>query len=132
MVLEVSKLLFTHRITYHIVNMLIMHRKHVFQDLRPYVCTFKDCAEASKLFTSRHEWFSHEAGVHRLEWFCHVCSQTSPSAADFRNHLTNSIKMLFRNTRSTSLQREVFGQENLNRNVQFAAKNIVLGNYEAI
>ena len=47
-------------------------RKHVFTDLRPYVCTFEECD--LKLFADRHAWFSHELECHRLEWCCRFCS----------------------------------------------------------
>ncbi|KAF8248394.1 hypothetical protein K440DRAFT_583636, partial [Wilcoxina mikolae CBS 423.85] len=35
-------------------------KRHVFQDLRPYVCTFEGCAKSNHLFDSQHEWFEHE------------------------------------------------------------------------
>ncbi|KAI8711311.1 hypothetical protein NCS52_01507100 [Fusarium sp. LHS14.1] len=46
-------------------------RKHVFSDLQPYVCTFKDCT--SELFETRQEWFSHEINTHRQDWVCIHC-----------------------------------------------------------
>ena len=51
---------------------LIFARKHLFSDLRPYVCTFKECDV--KLFADRHTWFDHELACHRLEWCCRFCS----------------------------------------------------------
>ena len=47
-------------------------RKHVFADLRPYVCTFEECD--LRLFADRHMWFNHELECHRAEWFCRFCS----------------------------------------------------------
>ena len=47
-------------------------RKHVFTDIRPYVCTFEECD--LKLFADRHAWFNHELECHRLEWRCRFCS----------------------------------------------------------
>lgn len=64
-------------------------RKHVLQDLKPYVCTFEDCE--LKLFPDRHTWFSHELKNHRQEWQCYFCSKTSHRTFDtssaYREHL---------------------------------------------
>ncbi|KAF5686214.1 ankyrin repeat [Fusarium denticulatum] len=62
-------------------------RKHVFSDLQPYVCTFKDCT--ADLFTTREEWFSHEINIHRQDWECILCNNANTvfSNADLlRNH----------------------------------------------
>jgi uncharacterized C2H2 Zn-finger protein len=59
----------------------------VFQGLRPYVCTFKECPQASHLFKGRHEWYAHENEMHRREWYCNKCSEAFPSSANFRQHL---------------------------------------------
>ncbi|KAI1822191.1 hypothetical protein F4861DRAFT_410031 [Xylaria intraflava] len=42
-------------------------KRHVFRDLRPYICTFQQCHSAEKLFSSRHEWKHHEFQIHRRE-----------------------------------------------------------------
>lgn len=64
-----------------------MTRKHVFKDLRPYVCTFRDCLKSDRLFGSRHDWYNHEVEVHRREWFCNACTQPFPTKALFEAHL---------------------------------------------
>ncbi|KAF8540095.1 hypothetical protein BDD12DRAFT_735547, partial [Trichophaea hybrida] len=61
--------------------------KHVYKDLRPYVCTFPDCQRSDHLFTTRHEWFNHERQIHRREWFCSPCQQLFPHATIFRHHI---------------------------------------------
>ncbi|KAI5801072.1 hypothetical protein FPQ18DRAFT_65659 [Pyronema domesticum] len=48
----------------------IRWQKHVFGDIRPYVCTYKECPQASHLFERRHDWFHHERDIHRREWIC--------------------------------------------------------------
>ena len=48
-------------------------RKHVYNDLRPYLCTFEQCD--LKMFSSRQAWFSHELQYHRLDWCCQLCSR---------------------------------------------------------
>ncbi|CCX34318.1 Similar to Serine/threonine-protein phosphatase 6 regulatory ankyrin repeat subunit A; acc. no. Q505D1, partial [Pyronema omphalodes CBS 100304] len=67
--------------------------KHVFRDLRPYVCTFKDCQQGSHLFGSRHEWFNHERDTHRREWHCNICDKALPSTEQFRQHLVKKHKL---------------------------------------
>ena len=50
----------------------------MFEDLRPYVCTFEKCE--IKLFPRCRDWFSHEREFHRLEWLCNFCSKASYSS----------------------------------------------------
>jgi hypothetical protein len=80
---------------------LIPSRKHVFRDLRPYVCTFKGCQKSDYLFESQHEWFQHELDIHRREWFCNACDaaddppRTYTSRQRFQEHLENTHSTLF-------------------------------------
>ncbi len=61
-------------------------RKHIFTDLRPYVCTFEECD--LKLFADRHTWFNHELECHRLEWSCRFCSHPPfSSETKFSTHM---------------------------------------------
>ncbi|KAI5789384.1 hypothetical protein FPQ18DRAFT_261656, partial [Pyronema domesticum] len=69
-------------------------RKHVFQNLRPYVCTFKDCSQGAHMYEGRHEWFAHERDMHRREWFCSKCKKEFPSNEMFREHLFKKHKHL--------------------------------------
>ncbi|MCJ1431581.1 hypothetical protein MMC27_000935 [Xylographa pallens] len=46
-------------------------RRHVYSDLKPYLCTNKDCDFLA--FSSRREWFDHELKVHRKIWTCIYC-----------------------------------------------------------
>ena len=63
-------------------------RKHVFQDLKPYVCTFEECD--LKMFADRSTWFSHELQVHRIEWCCPFCTHSPlQSLESFEDHLQN-------------------------------------------
>lgn len=59
----------------------------MFEDLRPYVCTFESCYRLNYLFASRHEWFDHEESYHRREWYCKQCDLVSPSHQEFELHL---------------------------------------------
>ena len=49
---------------------LTQQRKHVFRDLRPYVCTYRDCLNAEKLYVTRHDWLYHEGQLHQRSWIC--------------------------------------------------------------
>ncbi|EPE25518.1 hypothetical protein GLAREA_01430 [Glarea lozoyensis ATCC 20868] len=63
-------------------------KKHVWSDIRPYVCTFDDC-EAG-LFPDHDSWFSHELKEHRRNWKCTFCSLQSltfESATQYEEHL---------------------------------------------
>ncbi|CZT12877.1 uncharacterized protein RAG0_16547 [Rhynchosporium agropyri] len=60
-------------------------KKHVFRDLRPYVCTFKECN--LRMFRSRNEWFAHELQAHRREWTCATCSKLCSSKSNFKSHI---------------------------------------------
>ncbi|KAF7509028.1 hypothetical protein GJ744_008423 [Endocarpon pusillum] len=60
-------------------------RRHVYRDMRPYVCTFENCD--MKLFADKHEWFDHELEIHRTEWCCRLCSHAPhTNAASFKAH----------------------------------------------
>ena len=63
-----------------------LSRKHLYTDLRPYVCTFEECDV--KLFGDRHVWFEHELEYHRLEWCCRFCSyQPFKAEGGLRAHM---------------------------------------------
>ncbi|KAK5701314.1 hypothetical protein LTR17_022686 [Elasticomyces elasticus] len=64
-------------------------RKHVYRDLRAYVCTFEDCTAG--LFQERDAWFGHELDHHRRLWICQTCvsGRSYLTAADFKAHLRN-------------------------------------------
>ncbi|KAF7555003.1 hypothetical protein G7Z17_g2495 [Cylindrodendrum hubeiense] len=68
-------------------------KRHVYQDLQPYVCTFKDCPVDP--FPTSHEWFEHEMDNHRRQWQCNQCHAKcdSPSALDdhFISHHSGTI-----------------------------------------
>lgn len=46
-------------------------RRHVFSDLRPYVCTFPNCD--APYFGDINEWFRHEMQSHRVSYTCRLC-----------------------------------------------------------
>ncbi|KAF7868713.1 uncharacterized protein EAF02_009449 [Botrytis sinoallii] len=61
-------------------------KEHVFRDLRPYICKFKECE--LKMFCSLDGWFSHELCNHRREWVCEMCQHTPFSSSPaYEDHL---------------------------------------------
>ncbi|KAK7418603.1 hypothetical protein QQZ08_011187 [Neonectria magnoliae] len=54
-------------------------KKHVFADLQPYVCIFKNCS--LKLFETRQEWLEHETTFHQRHWRCTLCPGSEASYA---------------------------------------------------
>ncbi|KAK8188772.1 uncharacterized protein BKA78DRAFT_158295 [Phyllosticta capitalensis] len=63
-------------------------KKHVLEDLQPYVCTFPDCELSEHLFENRDAWFKHEMQKHRIEFFCNVEGHKSyEKRAEFLEHL---------------------------------------------
>jgi hypothetical protein len=67
-------------------------RKHVFNDLEPYICLLTGCKLGISTFKSRTEWMQHEFQTHRIgtEWRCTFCKETSDSQEAFREHLVRA------------------------------------------
>lgn len=61
-------------------------RKHVLQDLEPYICTFSSCGLDT--FRSQHAWFEHELLIHRSRWVCPECSTDFRSSHDLKEHVS--------------------------------------------
>ncbi|KAI8936692.1 hypothetical protein NX059_007084 [Plenodomus lindquistii] len=61
-------------------------RRHVFADLRPYVCTFPDCD--APYFGDINKWFQHEMTLHRVAYKCFLCpNKTYHSETKYLSHL---------------------------------------------
>lgn len=52
---------------------LFINRKHVLQDLRPYVCTFEHCRNEDSTFARRRDWVDHEMREHQLSESFYRC-----------------------------------------------------------
>ena len=78
---------------------------HVFADLEPYLCTFKDCVRAGKTFGMKHDWVRHELDSHRIQkvWRCQSCQDDYTDKAVFENHLTKKHKDLFGENQGSSM-----------------------------
>ena len=62
---------------------------HVFEDLRPYICTARSCNDYLIAFANRAEWASHEFSKHRLikTWWCPECSFNAREADLLASHV---------------------------------------------
>ncbi|CAN9091685.1 unnamed protein product [Alternaria alternata] len=60
-------------------------RKHIFSDLRPYVCTFPDCD--APYFGDINEWFHHEMTLHRVTYNCFLCQKVYYQEEKYLSHL---------------------------------------------
>ncbi|KAF1951152.1 hypothetical protein CC80DRAFT_425360, partial [Byssothecium circinans] len=74
---------------------IIAWYSHVYQDLRPYICTFEDCEIPDCSYEARHEWFQHELQAHRRQWECFEgCPGSFPTREGFSEHLQVSHPQL--------------------------------------
>lgn len=55
-------------------------RKHVFRDLKAYVCTAASCE--LRMFEDNRTWYRHEADAHLAEWECGYCDLPPFSSCD--------------------------------------------------
>jgi hypothetical protein len=67
-------------------------RKHVYNDLEPYICLFVDCDLGLHTFQARREWKDHEFKTHRMnaEWHCNLCQGKFNTQEVFRGHIYES------------------------------------------
>jgi hypothetical protein len=65
-------------------DMLLFNSRHVFSDIRAYVCTSPKCGML--MFGSFNAWRSHEMD-HRREWFCPLCNLLHHDKSKARMHL---------------------------------------------
>jgi hypothetical protein len=65
-------------------------RKHVFNDIQPYICSYSECANGVNTFVSQRAWVNHEFKIHRVDkhWYCFYCpGETFHSAGLCREHI---------------------------------------------
>lgn len=62
-------------------------KRHVFRDLRPYVCTFTQCSNPDKLYATRREWIYHEMQMHRRQWNCRPCHTSYTKKEMMASHI---------------------------------------------
>ncbi|KAH8723786.1 hypothetical protein GQ44DRAFT_773663 [Phaeosphaeriaceae sp. PMI808] len=85
-------------------------KKHVLEDLQPYVCTYADCELYDHFFDSRDAWFQHETQLHRTKWCCNIDSHLEcGSEGKFLLHMSVDHGRKF-NEAQFSLVRSMFRQ----------------------
>lgn len=85
--MEVSQLILLFRTACNGSPILLI-RKHVYQDLHPYVCLEKYCTKASQDFQSREQWAFHMLKEHWRTWNCPFgCSLSFRNSDDARRHV---------------------------------------------
>ncbi|KAK3386875.1 hypothetical protein B0H63DRAFT_468525 [Podospora didyma] len=63
-------------------------KKHVFRDLRPYVCLDPDCTMPHEQYARRKQWARHMREEHWKTWTCSLgCSTEFDSAEKFQTHV---------------------------------------------
>ena len=83
----------------HSLNVI---RKHVFQDLKPYICTYEECD--LKMFPDKSTWYTHEMQMHRVQWQCCFCShEPYLSRTAFETHTQNRHQSKYSAEQSTAL-----------------------------
>lgn len=65
----------------------IPYRKHVFADLRAYLCVNIDCPDVS--FPDSGRWVEHEFDAHQRAWKCNRCSKTYTTRGQFLDHMAS-------------------------------------------
>jgi transcriptional regulator with XRE-family HTH domain/uncharacterized C2H2 Zn-finger protein len=63
-------------------------KKHVFRDLRPYVCLSSSCTTPEQQYLRRSDWMDHMRRNHWRIWQCPSgCPDTFHSAREFEQHV---------------------------------------------
>lgn len=69
--------------------------RHIFKDIKPYVCTFSECGTSDRLYDSRREWYFHEITEHRREDFvCPLCKESLKSSKQYKRHVARHLEEL--------------------------------------
>ena len=69
--------------------------RHIFKDIKPYVCTFADCSMPDRVYDSRREWYFHETTEHhREDLVCALCKDTLKSSKQYERHVARHLEEL--------------------------------------
>jgi hypothetical protein len=74
------------------------HRRHLYSDLRPYICIFEDCPAKEHQFSIRDDWVEHIGVAHGLapEWqsiSCPLCGvETGNGRASCSRHIASHLE----------------------------------------
>ncbi|KAI1654573.1 kinase-like domain-containing protein [Daldinia decipiens] len=59
---------------------------HIFHDLQPYHCTYKDCHDPHRLYGTRQDWVNHES-QHSQVWHCRDHNEKFETESGYIDHL---------------------------------------------
>ena len=69
--------------------------RHIFKDIKPYLCTFPRCSMSDSLYDSRREWHLHERTEHYCEdLICHLCKDRLTSSKQYERHVGRHLEEL--------------------------------------
>ena len=72
--------------------------KHLFDDLRPYVCTYPSCYSSDVLYASRHTWVSHMQNSHPMtessSETCPLCMEAKMDRLQWCRHVARHLQEL--------------------------------------
>ena len=69
--------------------------RHIFKDIKPYVCALTECSMPDRLYDSRREWHFHETTEHHREDFlCALCKDSLKSARQYERHVGRHLEEL--------------------------------------
>lgn len=69
--------------------------RHIFKDIKPYICTFPECSMPDRLYDSRREWFFHESTEHpQADLVCSLCKDTLKSSKQYERHVARHLEEL--------------------------------------
>ncbi|KAL8784297.1 MAG: hypothetical protein Q9213_004055 [Squamulea squamosa] len=67
----------------------LWHR-HIYLDLRPYVCLVRGCRIPDRLYSSRRDWFAHVCDMQDVavaDLVCPLCGATQQTVKQYERHL---------------------------------------------
>ena len=87
----------------HRIRNRIDWKRHVFEDLQPYVCTFSSCSMHLTKFATRNQWAEHEFREHRVvhSWRCPECGLIAPTGENLTEHLQQSHPQIVNESQTT-------------------------------
>ncbi|KAI1828135.1 hypothetical protein F4861DRAFT_244970 [Xylaria intraflava] len=68
--------------------------KHVYSDLRPYVCLAPRCPMQNHKFSRRSNWIHHMMQSHWRIWRCLYCQEAADTLAEYWRHLQTHLGTL--------------------------------------
>lgn len=66
-------------------------KRHVYADLQPYICLWKDCSNPYQQFQRRSDWLNHILQHHWRSWYCSLgCRHEFPNRESIKSHILDA------------------------------------------